>query len=132
MGEGTTATVGESVTRGPRAAGGRPGPRSWWKVAASVTTAFALCGRGQRPQGISDADLPHVFDRFYRAEESRSMPGSGLGLSIVRQVVERHSGSVTAGRCPSGGSRFTVQLPGALTPPDSSSDRAAALEQTTH
>ncbi len=80
-------------------------------------------------QGISDADLPHVFDRFYRAEESRSMPGSGLGLSIVRQVVERHAGSVTAGRCPSGGSRFTVQLPGAPTPPDSSADRAAALEQ---
>ena len=42
--------------------------------------------------GISDEDLPHVFDRFYRAEESRSMPGSGLGLSIVRQVVERHAG----------------------------------------
>ena len=69
-------------------------------------------------QGISDADLPHVFDRFYRAEESRSMPGSGLGLSIVRQVVERHSGSVTAGRCPSGGSRFTVRLPGSPAPPE--------------
>jgi two-component system sensor histidine kinase MprB len=68
-------------------------------------------------QGISDADLPHVFDRFYRAEESRSMPGSGLGLSIVRQVVERHSGSVTAGRCPSGGSRFTVRLPGSPAQP---------------
>jgi two-component system, OmpR family, sensor histidine kinase MprB len=68
-------------------------------------------------QGISDADLPHVFDRFYRAEESRSMPGSGLGLSIVRQVVERHSGSVTAGRCPSGGSRFTVRLPGSPVQP---------------
>jgi two-component system, OmpR family, sensor histidine kinase MprB len=82
-------------------------------------------------QGISDADLPHVFDRFYRAEESRSMPGSGLGLSIVRQVVERHSGSVTAGRCPSGGSRFTVRLPGSSKPPESSTDRTAPLEQKT-
>ena len=42
MGEGKTATVGESVTRGPRSAGGRPSPRSWWKAVASVTTAFAL------------------------------------------------------------------------------------------
>jgi two-component system sensor histidine kinase MprB len=73
-------------------------------------------------EGISEADLPHVFERFYRAEESRSMPGSGLGLSIVRQVVERHSGTVTADRCPSGGSRFTVVLPGSPTPP-ASADR---------
>jgi two-component system, OmpR family, sensor histidine kinase MprB len=79
--------------------------------------------------GISDADLPHVFDRFYRAEESRSMPGSGLGLSIVRQVVERHSGTVTAGRCPSGGSRFTVLLPGSPTPPDRVADHHEILEQ---
>ena len=42
--------------------------------------------------GIAEEDLPHVFDRFYRSDESRSMPGSGLGLSIVRQVVERHGG----------------------------------------
>ena len=42
MGEGTTATVGESMTRGPRRAGGRPSPRSWWRAAASATTAFAL------------------------------------------------------------------------------------------
>jgi two-component system, OmpR family, sensor histidine kinase MprB len=69
-------------------------------------------------EGIPEVDLPHVFERFYRAEESRSMPGSGLGLSIVRQVVERHSGTVTAGRCPSGGSRFTVVLPGSGTPPE--------------
>ncbi len=66
--------------------------------------------------GISDQDLPYVFDRFYRAEESRSMPGSGLGLSIVRQVVERHAGTVEVERRPSGGTRFTVQLPGAAVP----------------
>ncbi|MGH3306076.1 MAG: sensor histidine kinase [Nocardioides sp.] len=82
-------------------------------------------------QGISDDDLPHVFDRFYRAEESRSMPGSGLGLSIVRQVVERHSGSVTAGRCPSGGSRFTIRLPGSATPPERSADQTEAHAQKT-
>ena len=50
--------------------------------------------------GIAPADLPHVFDRFYRSQESRSMPGSGLGLSIVRQVPSRHSGAVAAGELP--------------------------------
>ena len=50
--------------------------------------------------GIAPADLPHVFDRFYRSQESRSMPGSGLGLSIVRQVAVRHSGQVVAGGSP--------------------------------
>ncbi len=46
------------------------------------------------------------------------MPGSGLGLSIVRQVAERHSGTVEVERRPSGGTRFTVRLPGTLVPED--------------
>ncbi|WP_296605669.1 HAMP domain-containing sensor histidine kinase [Nocardioides sp.] len=66
--------------------------------------------------GIAEEDLPHVFDRFYRSEESRSMPGSGLGLSIVRQVAERHSGSVTAGTSPAGGARLSLWLPGSHAP----------------
>jgi two-component system sensor histidine kinase MprB len=66
--------------------------------------------------GISENDLPHVFERFYRATESRTMPGSGLGLSIVAQVAERHSGTVVAGRSPSGGTRMTLTLPGASMP----------------
>ena len=61
--------------------------------------------------GIAEEDLPHVFDRFYRSVSSRSMPGSGLGLSIVRQVVERHGGTVSARTGPRGGALFTVTLP---------------------
>ena len=64
-------------------------------------------------QGIAPDDLPHIFDRFYRSEESRAMPGSGLGLSIVRQVAERHSGVVAAGTAPGGGARLVLTLPGA-------------------
>ena len=62
--------------------------------------------------GIDPGDLPHVFERFYRSRESRSMPGSGLGLAIVHQIVERHSGTVTAGAAPDSGTRMTMWLPG--------------------
>jgi two-component system, OmpR family, sensor histidine kinase MprB len=97
----------------------------------TVRVAGGVLTVDDQGKGIADADLPHVFDRFYRAEESRSMPGSGLGLSIVRQVVERHSGSVTAGHCPSGGTRFTVRLPGTPAPPETVADRSTARAQKT-
>ena len=51
-----------------------------------------------RGPGIADADLPHIFERFYRATSARGMPGSGLGLAIVRQVAEAHGGTITAER----------------------------------
>ncbi len=68
--------------------------------------------------GIDPRDLPHVFDRFYRSQESRSMPGSGLGLSIVRQIASRHAGQVEAGSAPSGGARLTLSLPGTAELPE--------------
>ncbi|AVZ72850.1 two-component sensor histidine kinase [Streptomyces lunaelactis] len=63
--------------------------------------------------GIAPEDLPHVFERFWRAEKSRSRRtgGSGLGLSIVRQLVEAHGGTVTADSPPGAGAAFTVRLP---------------------
>jgi two-component system sensor histidine kinase MprB len=63
--------------------------------------------------GIAHEDLPHVFERFYRSEESRAMPGSGLGLSIVAQVVQRHAGTVAAEAAEGGGTRLVVRIPGA-------------------
>jgi two-component system sensor histidine kinase MprB len=54
-----------------------------------------------------------VFDRFYRSSEARTLPGSGLGLSIVKQAVERNGGAVYAGRAPEGGALMTIRLPGA-------------------
>jgi two-component system, OmpR family, sensor histidine kinase MprB len=61
--------------------------------------------------GISDDDLPHVFDRFYRAPGARGLPGSGLGLAIVKQVAETHGGSVVAEPAPGGGARLRLALP---------------------
>ncbi|MFT4009419.1 MAG: HAMP domain-containing sensor histidine kinase [Nocardioidaceae bacterium] len=67
--------------------------------------------------GISDTDLPHVFDRFYRSTESRTMPGSGLGLAIVRQAADRHGGAVWVAATSPSGSTFALHLPGSVDVP---------------
>jgi signal transduction histidine kinase len=61
--------------------------------------------------GISAADLPHVFERFYRADPSRSTGGNGLGLAIVKAIVEAHGGTVEAASTPGQGATFKVRLP---------------------
>ena len=61
--------------------------------------------------GIAPEDAPHVFERFYRATSARSMPGSGLGLSIVQKVAEAHGGSVSAEQAPGGGTLMRLRLP---------------------
>jgi two-component system sensor histidine kinase BaeS len=67
--------------------------------------------------GITPEHLPHIFDRFYKADASRAgtsvRSGSGLGLSIVRAIVHRHGGAVSAGNRPDGGAIFTLLLPAA-------------------
>jgi two-component system sensor histidine kinase MprB len=63
-----------------------------------------------RGPGIAEADLPHVFERFYRATSARGMPGSGLGLAIVRQVAEAHGGTVTAEHAPGGGTLMRLRV----------------------
>jgi len=68
--------------------------------------------------GISDEDLPYVFDRFYRARAARGMRGSGLGLAIVRQVAEAHGGEVVAERAEDGGTQMTLRLDGEATVAD--------------
>jgi two-component system sensor histidine kinase MprB len=61
--------------------------------------------------GIAPEDLPHVFDRFYRATAARGRAGSGLGLAIVRQVAERHAGTVRAEAADGGGALLRLALP---------------------
>jgi two-component system sensor histidine kinase MprB len=60
--------------------------------------------------GIATEDLPHVFDRFYRAASARGRAGSGLGLAIVRQVAEAHGGTVAAEAAPGGGALLRLRL----------------------
>jgi two-component system, OmpR family, sensor histidine kinase MprB len=61
--------------------------------------------------GFRQEDLPHVFDRFYRAPGARGMPGSGLGLAIVRQVTEAHGGRAVAENAEGGGAVVRLELP---------------------
>jgi two-component system sensor histidine kinase MprB len=61
--------------------------------------------------GIAQGDLPHVFDRFYRAPSARGLPGSGLGLAIVKHVAEAHRGTVSAEPAPGGGTLLRLTFP---------------------
>jgi two-component system sensor histidine kinase MprB len=60
--------------------------------------------------GIAEPDLPHVFDRFYRAAAARALPGSGLGLAIVKQTVDDHGGSVAVVNADGGGALVTLRF----------------------
>jgi two-component system OmpR family sensor kinase/two-component system sensor histidine kinase BaeS len=72
-------------------------------------------------RGITPDDLPHVFDRFWRADRARSRQGSGagLGLAIARQLVEAHGGQIGAASAPGQGTTITIELPidAAASPP---------------
>ena len=97
-----------------RAVGNLLGNAAKWSPAGGVIEVEADGGavtvRDHGP-GIDQADLPHVFDRFYRAAAVREMPGSGLGLAIVRQVAEEHGGRVSAHAAPGGGTLLRLELP---------------------
>jgi signal transduction histidine kinase len=61
--------------------------------------------------GIAAADLPHLFERFYRADRARTGDGTGLGLAIASWIVEAHGGRISAGNVTPQGALFTVNLP---------------------
>jgi signal transduction histidine kinase len=81
---------------------------------SGTSTPMALLTISDSGIGISPTDLPHVFERFYRADKARSraLGGSGLGLSIAQYVAQTHGGSISvASDGPNRGSTFTVRLP---------------------
>ena len=71
--------------------------------------------------GIAPADLPRLFERFYRGDKSRARRadggGNGLGLAIVRAIVEAHGGTIAARSTLGQGTTFTIDLPVAAPPP---------------
>jgi two-component system sensor histidine kinase BaeS len=70
-----------------------------------------------RGPGIDSDDLPHIFDPFYRSEAIRNsqIPGVGLGLSLVKRIIEAHRGTIEAVSSPQSGATFHLYLPAATT-----------------
>ncbi|MEU6991713.1 HAMP domain-containing sensor histidine kinase [Streptomyces sp. NPDC046465] len=79
--------------------------------------------------GIPADELPHVFDRFWRSPSARSLPGSGLGLSIVARTVQSCGGEVALRAADGGGTEASVRLPGAPTPPPGTPSAPEAFAQ---
>jgi len=106
----------------------------WSPPSGTVTVSLhgGVLSVDDEGSGIAEADLPHVFERFYRSADARSLPGSGLGLSIVSQVAERHAGTVEAGRSPSGGARMMLRLPGASSPKPTAPPQAVLKPEPTN
>jgi len=64
--------------------------------------------------GISGTDVNRIFERFYRCDQSRSQPGTGLGLSLARAIARAHGGDITVTSTVNQGSTFTITLPKGL------------------
>jgi two-component system sensor histidine kinase MprB len=80
-------------------------------AAIEVTARDGTVTVRDRGPGIDDSDLPHVFDRFYRAPSARGTPGSGLGLAIVKQVADTYGGEVSVESAAGAGTTARLRLP---------------------
>ena len=91
-----------------------------------VTVADGAVRVSDAGPGIDDADKPYVFERFYRASQARAEPGSGLGLSIVKQIVDDLGGEVFVADAAGGGATVGFRLP------EISDSRSRASQAFTH
>lgn len=80
-------------------------------LSAAAVEAEAVVAVEDDGEGIEPGELLRVFERFYRGERARAGTGAGLGLAIVREIVQSHGGAVAATGAPGRGSCFTVRLP---------------------
>ena len=95
-------------------------------------TGHAICQVEDTGIGISEADLPHIFERFFRSDRTRNREegGAGLGLAIATWIIEAHHGSIEVESVLGSGSTFRIVLPRlvqALEPPAESADRQTSL-----
>lgn len=81
------------------------------RVALRREAAWAVLEVTDTGRGIDEADLPRIFDRFYRATDEHGVTGTGLGLAIVKRFVEVHDGTIDVKSRAQQGTRFTVKLP---------------------
>ncbi|MFJ8112553.1 sensor histidine kinase [Streptomyces sp. NPDC096132] len=80
-------------------------------VTTSATPSEARVEVADTGPGIPTDEPPHVFDRLWRGARARATGGSGIGLTVVKELVTAHGGTVTAASEPGGGTRMTLRLP---------------------
>ncbi|MCP4714416.1 MAG: PAS domain-containing protein [Deltaproteobacteria bacterium] len=82
-------------------------------IHAAVKGKYLFCAISDPGTGIARADLPHIFEKFFRSEQARrnETPGTGLGLSIVKHIIEAHQGKIKVKSTAGKGTTFTLQLP---------------------
>ena len=83
----------------------------WVKLTLDKDDNYANISVEDNGIGIPDEDMPYIFDRFYRVDKSRKSDGIGLGLSIVKWIVDTHRGNIEVESTLNKGSRFLVKLP---------------------
>ena len=93
------------------------------RVKLESQSGLAMLTVADMGPGISGEDLPHVFERFYRGDKSRTAGDghAGLGLAIARAIVEAHGGTIEVSSQPGAGATFTVALPATQQPTSGSS-----------
>jgi len=98
-------------------------PGSPIMVTMSVSSDGLAASVRDRGPGIAPADLPHLFDRFYRgAEAKRRVSGTGMGLSIARGMLAAERGRIWAENCPDGGAQFSIVVPAESKPVAAAND----------
>ncbi|HVQ43950.1 MAG TPA: ATP-binding protein [Candidatus Saccharimonadia bacterium] len=93
-------------------------PESTISLGAQPSNHFVRMSVADEGVGIKPADIPHIFDRFYRADRSRSkhkINGYGLGLSIAKRIVDLHHGTIVVESTPGKGTMFKIKLPAEYT-----------------
>lgn len=113
------------------------GPDRWLSISASQAKgprgAEVRVSVEDHGPGIPHADLPHLFEPFYRGSDATAaqVQGNGLGLSIVKRIVEAHGGRVTVSTRPGSGSVFTLHLPAAPSVPSAISSSVVSVKGAT-
>ncbi|HKI91468.1 MAG TPA: sensor histidine kinase, partial [Gaiellaceae bacterium] len=88
------------------------GPGTRCRISVAGEAGGPVLRVGDDGKGVSEADLPRLFERFYRADQARSTRGTGLGLAIVKHIVTSAGGTVEATGVPGRGLEIVTRFPG--------------------